>query len=388
MKIKFALGAVIIILLAAACSERENAGTSGIQTGNKSNQVPAGTAWQALAVLETGDNPLWFELGPEGPALIESPVKASLTPYVPWPNARFVIGIEAWEGFLVMAVNRDGFLVLGPDDSSDENSARAVLYRVSGKGLWDFYTAESFFVWKNKPAVLLYRNDFFEEPTAPSLKPQVYVLEKLSPVTLGTHIPALEDFPPGWEAETLRKGPGDFWYYRIKDKSKSDGEILYFRANDLTEPGEKILIGEWRKSNSPERPEHMPRDLAAFLSKTALLGFRGVSTVRVTSPEFEGPRFFALDASAGSENPELLYACFREKNSLALAVLPDGRGFFSSEREPEARPFSLPPLPETFVYTGIAVFENILVVSWEEQQDAGIGAAGFMVLRIIVKSSS
>ena len=380
MKIKYAFGIFFILLLAMSCSKKENASAGSVQKESRPvSQVPAGTAWPALALLETGENPLWFELGPEGPGLIESPAEAGMAPYVPWPNARFVIDMEAWEDFLVMAVNRDGFYILGP--VAEKGSDRVVLYRVSGRSFWNFYTAESFFIWKQKPAVLLYRNDFFEEPTAPPLTQQVYILEKSSPVPLETSVPAFENFPSGWEAEAVRKGPDSFWFYRIKDKNKADGEILYFRTADLAETGEKISVGEWRNSNNPEKPEHLPRNAAAFLSKTALLGFGGVSTVKITSPDFEGPCFFALDPTAGSENPELLYAFFREKDNLALAILPDGRGFFSGEREPEPRLFSLPPLPEDFVYTGISVFRNILVASWEEQQDAGIGAAGFMVMK-------
>jgi hypothetical protein len=44
--------------------------------------------------------------------------------------------------------------------------------------------------------------------------------------------------------------------------------------------------------------------------------------------------------------------------------------------------FSLPPLPEGFVYTGIGRVQNSLFVSWEEQVDHSIGAAGFMMISI------
>ena len=41
----------------------------------------------------------------------------------------------------------------------------------------------------------------------------------------------------------------------------------------------------------------------------------------------------------------------------------------------------LPPLPEDFIYTNVAVLGSILVASWEEQQLPAIGAAGFMIFR-------
>jgi hypothetical protein len=42
--------------------------------------------------------------------------------------------------------------------------------------------------------------------------------------------------------------------------------------------------------------------------------------------------------------------------------------------------FSLPPLPEDFVYTGIGLSGDTVFASWEEQDGYSIGAAGFMAL--------
>jgi hypothetical protein len=78
----------------------------------------------------------------------------------------------------------------------------------------------------------------------------------------------------------------------------------------------------------------------------------------------------------------LLYAYCREDDPLALAVFADGEGIIRSGSVRDLRPFSLPPLPEGFVYTGIGVIKNTLAASWEEQQEAGIGAAGFLVVSI------
>jgi len=44
--------------------------------------------------------------------------------------------------------------------------------------------------------------------------------------------------------------------------------------------------------------------------------------------------------------------------------------------------FSLPALPEGFVYSGVALLGKVLVASWEEQLDASIGAAGFMLMAL------
>ena len=104
-----------------------------------------------------------------------------------------------------------------------------------------------------------------------------------------------------------------------------------------------------------------------------------ISAVRVLSPEFERPRLFS--SARGGESLVILHSYSREApEPLALVILGDGRGFVCEGKEPEVRPFSLPALPVGFVYTGIALIENAIVASWEEQQEAGIGAAGFMVM--------
>ena len=289
---------LLVLLLAAACSGKENPPMAITH-----EVVAPGSAWPALAVIKTGENPLWFELGPNGPALIDSPSAAAMTPYVPWPHAVYITGIQTWEGSLVMAVNKDGFLIL----ETGLEATELVLYRVADSALWNQYTAESFFIWESKPAVLLYRNDFFSEPKAPPLKSQVFVLDRSSSIPLALAIPALET-SGAWEAEVLRRGPDGFWYYRMKEKGKAKNETAYFRTGDLAIKGEPVSVGDWRNSERHEADWGLNRMDANF------------------------------EAS------------------------------------------SLPALPEGFVYSGAAILGSAIAVCWEEQQDAGIGAAGFMVM--------
>ena len=383
----------LMIFLAAflntACSEKK-AKRPVEEAAESSWQPDPGIAWPALALLKTGANPLWFELGEGGPALIDSPSAASLNPYLPWPHAGFIVGMQFWNGFLVMAVNRDGFIVLGRGKDPED----AALYRVSGRSLWMNYTAESFFLWENKPAVLLYRNDFFSESAAPVLRPQVYTIDLHSPVPLGSSIPGLEIFPasdaPEWESELLRRGSDGFWYYRMKEKGKVNAYTAYFRSNDLKSAGDKISIGEWRSSSRPENPEHIPEYFSAVLVKLSEFGLSSVSAVKTVSPDFEEERIFALSAAAagvspnGNESPALLYGFCESSGATAnvFVIAPDGRGLYSAGNKPGVFSLHLPFLPEGFVYTGIAALGEVLVASWEEQQEAGIGAAGFMAMNI------
>ena len=383
MKLRHAV--FFVLLLASACSGKDGGhhevtGIDGVSDVRDEAFCAIDLAWPALAMLHTGDNPLWFEIGENGPVLIESPEAATLVPYTPWPHARFVTNMQAWDGFIVMTINRDGFLVLG----GGGNAGEAVLYRVADSLLWDSYTAESVFFWDAKPAVLLYRNDFFVDPLVPPLNPQVYILDSSSSVPVSAVVPALDDMQPGWEAELLRRGPDGFWYYRVKEKGRLEGEIAYFRSEDLSGEGSRVSVGEWRNSGRPESPEKIPGDVAALLEKLAEFDLAKTGVIRIVSPDFEGGRFFSLpenaaaDPIADADDQALLLGFYESHAPIAIAVTPDGRGLYSCGMEYGFRNFSLPVLPEGFVYTGIALLGDVLVASWEEQQGAGIGAAGFM----------
>ena len=302
--LKFFVLLFLALFFITACSDDE--GDQGGETiiANEAWVPPTSTAWSALALLRTGENPLWFELGPDGPSHIESPSVATLTPYTPWPHARFIVGMQMWEGFLVMAVNREGFIILGAGSEPTE----LFLYRVANSAFWDLYTAESFFIWEDRPSVLLYRNDFFSAPAAAPLPSQVFALSKSSPFPVPVSIGAFESFPSPWEAEVVRRGPSGFWYFRMKEKGQGQNVTAYFRTEDLSVQGVRISVEEWRNS--------------------------------------------------------------------------DPRGFETPGANVDSAPFSLPALPEGFVYSGVVLLGNVLAASWEEQRDASIGAAGFMVMAL------
>ena len=399
---------IAILVLVLSCSGKGNLQEPREESQNllaiNEGTEHADPVWSALALLQAGENPLWFEFGRDGPHLIESPFVADLTPYVPWPHAHHIVGMTLWEDYLVMTVNREGFLVFGPatesmwpdDGDFHPTGTELLLYRVADR-FWDSYTVGSFFLWDNKPAALLYRNDFFAGLRAPPLSHQVNVLDFSSPVPVGELVPALEKFPDGgiWETELLRRGFNGFWYYRMRKKGGTQNETVYLRVVDLHGEGERISFDEWMNSDHPESIEKAPPNLALILAHAAGSGRGGASSVRVISPDFEGQRFFGSAANLSFENSQLLFAYSRAGGNLekpdppaswaeplTLAILSDGSGFCSFGAERDIQPFSLFPLPEGFVYTGVAVLGNVVVASWEEQQEAGIGAAGFMVVNL------
>ncbi|MCL2129308.1 MAG: hypothetical protein FWH35_03030 [Treponema sp.] len=363
---------LLISILNFSCSNKKK--NEIVEKSEGSSQ--SGPAWQALAQLNSGENPIWFELGTNGPSLIDSPASASLVDFSPWPFARYITGMKLWDSFLVIAVNRNGFIILGVR----ADAASAYLYHSTLGESWKNYTAESFFSFNGKPAILLYRNDFFSESDLALPKPQVFVLDNSSPAPLAVSVPAFENFPSGWEVEVIHRGSDGLWYFRAKDKNTNEGEIAYYKTGNLSSPGQKISMGQWWSSGSPESFEKIPHPLTAIINTAISSKPEEISLIKVISSDLNEPRFFAPFAS---ENAGLeLYVFYREMDNLALAIFSNGSGFISREKEAAPRALSLPSLPPNFVYTGIAVIGKILVVSWEEQEDAGIGAAGFLVLSV------
>ena len=304
MKFLHCLTLLLAFFTAANCSRQEGQGQS-IPVREEQVQAEAARyapeeaaeavspAWPLLTMLIPGDNPIWFELNPQGPLPVESPALAYMIPYTPWPQARFISGMQVWQDFLVIAVNREGFLILGFDNTSSENTI-VLMYQAGDSALWDAYTTESLFIWDDRPAALLYRNDFFayENPDYEIPHPlvnQVYVLDLFSPVPLAARVPALESYPAGgpWETERLHRGPDDQWYYRIREKGTDRAGTAFFRTGDLSGPGIQISESEWRDSFSPEDDifEQVDGQLPALPEDFAYTGLAVLGNTLVASWE-------------------------------------------------------------------------------------------------------
>ncbi|MDR0877528.1 MAG: hypothetical protein LBN21_05705 [Treponema sp.] len=347
------------------------------KTPQQDQQPVDENALQPLAILKAGANPIWFELGDDGPNLINSPAEAGLVPFTPWPLARHIRAVLAEGDELVFGVNREGFLRTGPWDSDG-----IALYRIADVPYWAQYSLASLFFIEEKPAALLYRDDFFSDSPAPLPGIRTWSLAN-SPAPAALEIPAFDDLPAaeGWDVDALRQGPDGFWYYRGVNKNSGESappQIVYFRTADLGQKGEAVSISAFQNSVLPEPVSAAPDPLRSMLK--AAFDPAEAGSAQVVSPDFSAPRRF----SGGGENSGSLSGYYRsdETGSAACTVLifPDGRGLSRVENS-EIIHFSLPPLPEGFVYTGLGLSGVTLFAAWEEQQGYAIGAAGFMVIK-------
>lgn len=355
--------------------------------------ISASGQWTPRALIKPGETPLWFELGREGPERINSPGEASLTPFEPWALARLITGLLPQESRLIGAVNRMGFLVFTPGEEG-----YLALYAVTDVPGWEPYTAASPFLYRETPAVLLYRNDFFADPADPPAAPPdppVRGLVTGSSRPVGLALPALGNIPPGegWEVGALRRGKDGYWYYRGDKRRGDKPERAYFRSRDLSGPGEASSAGAFRSASVPFSLKEAPALLGQILEEAFRLSGPGrIPLAAVSSAAFGGIRYFAETPLRIGEDGELVElagyytaedAGGPSASSRGLALFPGGKGIYGNLREGAVvtGAFTLPGLPEKFVYTGAGLSGSALIALWEEQEDLHVGAAGFMVIK-------
>jgi hypothetical protein len=360
---------------------------------------PPGPAYPALdklfAIVKPGDDPIWFELGAEGPVHIPSPEAAGSVPHQPWTAARFITGMNLGSGRLVMAVNRYGFLVWA------FQNGEAALYQLS-EPAWDGLTVAALFRYApgdgdagndSGPwdAALLYRDDVFSGAgggppgdRVRALPPGGFEVETLD-------IPAFSPLSgsEGWDLESLRQGRDGTWYFRGVRRGTNPASV-YYRASKLTFPGDSVAFGVFRNAVSPYNYIEAPPVLREALEEAAALEGGKTLIAAVVSPVFDAPHYFATGGSedmssftdlSGFYLPRSSSAEFPGNEGASAALLfPDGTLVYAAEDEGVSRA-ALPGLPEGFVYTRLGAAGDVLIAAWEEQLEWNIGASGFMVIK-------
>jgi hypothetical protein len=349
-------------------------------------EVPAGNAAeppeqapedgrQTAAVVRTGAEPFWFELAAGGPRLIPSPEHAALEPFVPWKLSRYIAAFLADENRVAAAVNQEGFLVF---EFQEEGTIAFYYY---ADPLWSGYSVSSVFRFEQYPAALLVRDEIFSDPAPPPPDPSLRYFD-------GTAIKGFEPFAvlspkDGWETVDIL-WDGDWYCRKLR---RNAGEEAYLKAPDLTGLSGRSSAGAFLQAARPKDPAEAPHSPAGAFLALALEAAGALAgkpcTFNTVSPEFKAPRVFETGMDDGVT--ELLSASAYYQSGAALALLPDGRGVFHGESR--SGNFALPSLPEGYAYTSVCLAgENggayTVIVSWEEQEDWNVGAAGFGMLEI------
>jgi len=245
---------MVCVLCIASCSRAsdKNLFERIIPNTRPAARTRARPAARPVAILQTGEQPLWFQLTEGGPVLLETIEDAVFSAaLVPWPLALHVRFFHEKGGELIMAINRDGFMKLTPGGGKTEGIA---MYRFS-HDFWRQYTVGGFVFYDDKPAALLYLDDRFLVSSAPSPNMRTWTFNMDSSMPFPLEIPALEFFPfeEGWSVDTLRLGYNGHWYYRVR-RGGSLPEIRMLRTDDLSRTGEEISVEDFFNS-APRKTE-------------------------------------------------------------------------------------------------------------------------------------
>ncbi|MCL2213695.1 MAG: hypothetical protein FWC06_00665 [Treponema sp.] len=233
---------LILFLLGIAACERKNAENIPVQS-----LVTWSGAYPA-AILQTGEYPLWFQLTENGPVHIAFAEEALFSrDLVPWPYALHIRYMEERDGGIVMAVNRYGFLKLGPENAS--LGSGLPLYCFYGGNYWSEYTVGGLVFYEGEPAALVYPDDRFLDSASTLLNGKspvsvIWSFNMNSNVPYPLDIPALQFFPQddGWAIDTLRQGSDGFFHYRAVKRNDPFPEIRTLRTANLSQAGEETSI--------------------------------------------------------------------------------------------------------------------------------------------------
>jgi len=244
----FLFGITLISLLSCkrSVSEKE------ISVADNNDTPVVYTGILPMAILQTGEYPLWFQLTENGPVYIETLEDAELTAFVPWPYAFHISYMQENEDSLVMVINRDGYLNIAPN--SPLSAEGIALYRFSGGELWQKYTTGGFVYYDGNPVTLLYKENRFLEINEPLPIIRTWTFNMDYDLTFPISIPVFDLFPidEGWEIDTLRLDKG-FYYYRAAKRSGASPSVKMFRTNSLSQQGEEISIDVFYNSFSQKK---------------------------------------------------------------------------------------------------------------------------------------
>jgi hypothetical protein len=364
--------AIVLSCLLFSCTRP--AGKESAAIGDLPPVGPPLVAPQAL--VQAGEFPLWFQFVDDKPVLIETIEDAVFSAaLIPWPLASHVRFMLARGDDLLIAVNRDGFIRFSPW----RDTASIGLYHFSGGDFWRQYTVGAFALFNETPAALLYHDDRFLDSGASLPSPRLWTFDPYSARPQSFALPALDAFAPedGWDIDALRRGRDGYWYFRAVKKNAAQPELRMFRSGDLTQEGEQVSLGAFQNAALPESFTAAPPLLHDMLA--AVFAESGCGLAAIVSPEFQTTRAFAVDRERSALF--VFYSGGPDSNPFLLAAFPQGNAMYV-EASVSINHFSLPSLPEGFVYTGIGICEDSIIASWEEQDGYSIGAAGFMVIRL------
>ncbi|MDR2863986.1 MAG: hypothetical protein LBV68_00045 [Spirochaetaceae bacterium] len=342
-------------------------------------------------LIELSSVPLWLELRNGGLEQINSPSDSNLNDFEPWPLMPHITGIIPLEDAFALAVNRIGFFLLYPwEDGEGPEKRLFAVKKIAGKAeeadsaaLFDLgnMSASAPFLFNGNPTVILFNVDYFSDSPLEKLTYRAYSLFTGSDRLQGVTIPAFSAFPlsGGWEIKNFFINEQGACYFSPKKTDGNHSVLRYYRAESLlsAENTREIPLDVFRKAEAGGTFGQAPVLVKELLEKLSE-GTHDKTVIARIYCDTVGAS--VLWTNGGGDESEEVSGFYREKPyAFSAAVRSDG--IFSVCDKNGILTKTLPPLPPDFVYTSIAIGQDILVASWEERQSWNIGASGLVVLQ-------
>lgn len=357
------LAAVLLLWTVFSCKKAPEKSVHSIET-------PEASASDAFLSIESTAYPAWFEFSGNGLQPIKTPASASLRSFEPWPYAYRLAGSCAALNYVSMGINRYGFI-----SAVNKQDGSVSFYLNNKQNDFGTYSIAGIFRYKGAPTALLYRDRFFLEPDTPVPSERVFSLEPDAQTLIPVYPAAFKEFAgaDGWEIHSLGLGSNDLWYFRAFKKNDNGGEQVYCVSSSLDTEPEQTDVGRFRTALKPSN-SYPAAVKASFASMASWFDDTEVHAV-LHAPQLEAAQEILL--AAGTKGPLRLSAYTDAERTLIL--LPDGRGLIRTE---SVQTFTLPSLPENYVYTTILLLGSTMIVSWEEQKSWAVGAAGLLLCTV------
>ncbi|TCW62344.1 hypothetical protein C5O22_01075 [Treponema sp. J25] len=375
-------------------------------------------------------------------SLVSSPEGSEAPPLVPWPSAVRIteIGGALFEGTPSAGSAAEGL----PEEGaalSHKKDAQEVLFcplntwgiilfqqEVQGDRLWIFplplsfesktgpFTIGPLFPLYGHMAFSVYRDIFFQELSSSPLPSTLWYYDEVGsefqPLSLEGLVPNMQEFPSSCEIESVSPGNDGRWYVRAlapnasntagtlsrgttaSSQNKGDTEKnpqaspigrLYF---SLEQPGKgrahPVSVGVYYEKTRPHNSDQLSPLLRQVVQA---LPYRPKGILRLfrETPRSSGSYYLAVSETSLDE-ADTYYWGYEGANR-AIIIDSQGRGamgLMGKEKNLASsfvvKEITLPPLPSSFVYTGVGLLKNWILASWEEQDAYLVGAAGILLL--------
>jgi hypothetical protein len=260
------------------------------------------------------------------------------------------------------------------------------VYRVSDASKFAPYSVAAVFSFRGAPTALVYRDRFFVDPVAPAPEPRAFSVVKGKNELVPVDLPVLAAFPSAqsWDVESLSASSDG----RILLRAVRADAVSYASAASLDGERTEVSAGAYRSALLPLSLKNAGGPLRLVIQAAAEdmpAKKAAVATAYGKGKPF--PESYAISRSEDANTEAVLtsadsdvekaWAYFDETR--ALLLLPDGT-LYAVLSEASVSRKSLPPLPDGFSYTGVAMVGKTIAALWEEQDGWSVGSAGFLLV--------